>query len=255
MITPLLSIVIVTKNELQDLKVAVDSVQKQDFKNYELIIIDGMSSDGTLEFLQKNDDVVWLSEPDNGPYFAMNKAIKIAKGEYIYFLGSDDYLISNTILSEISIHLIENLEKSIIFNFKVDDGGVAIYPATPIKYDGLLRGTKLCHQGVVMPLKLIKSLSGFDERFRIASDHDLIIRAIKNNNIIVNYDSVLAFYCHGGLSDQGSLHETILILLKNEFYVDAIRFIAVEYMRIFFIKVKLLSLIRNVRFFLKSSLF
>jgi glycosyltransferase involved in cell wall biosynthesis len=255
MFTPLLSIVIVTKNELQDLKVAVDSVQKQDFKNYELIVIDGMSSDGTLEFLQKIDNVVWLSEPDNGPYFAMNKAIGIAKGEYIYFLGSDDYLMSESILSEISIHLIEHLDKSTIFNFKVNSGGVALYPTRLINFNSLLRGTKLCHQGVVMPLKSIKSLSGFDDKFRIAADQDLLIRAIMNNNIIVNNESVLAFYCHGGLSHQGSLKETILILLKNGFYLNAIRFTVIEYMRFFLIKVKVLTLMRNIRYFLKSALF
>jgi glycosyltransferase involved in cell wall biosynthesis len=244
--TPLLSIVIVTKNELQDLKVAVNSVQNQDYKNYELIVIDGMSSDGTLEFLQKTDNVVWLSEPDNGPYFAMNKAILIAKGEYIYFLGSDDYLMHCNILNEISNHLTEHINKSVIFNFKVSNGGVALYPNKPINYHSALMGIKLCHQGVVMPLREVRNLSGFDEKFRIASDQDLIIRAIMNNNSILNFDSVLAYYCHGGLSCQGSLKETVLILLKNGLYLNAFKFILIEYTRVLLIKMKIIKAVRYI---------
>ncbi len=245
---PLISIVIVTRNELKDLKVAISSVQNQTYKNYELIVIDGNSTDGTLGFLKLSSNIVWVSESDTGPYDAMNKAIKLAKGEYIYFLGSDDYLINATVLTEVSNYLIEHLNKKSIVNFKVIMGESGIvYPLKPINEVSILKGNKLCHQGVFFPLNEIRKLLGFDERFLIASDQDLIIRAIINNIKIVNYETILACYGPGGLSSQGSLGETIFILLKNKLYINAIKFMVIEYTRFLLIKIQIIEWIRAAR--------
>lgn len=245
---PLVSIVIVTRNELNDLKVAIASIQKQVFTNYELIIIDGNSNDGTFEFLNSSSNLVWISESDNGPYDAMNKAIQLAQGDFIYFLGSDDSLINSNILGEVSNFLINHRNKRSIVNFKVImSGSHFVYPSKPINEVRILRGDKLCHQGVFFPLNEIKILGGFDHRFPIASDQDLIIRAIRNKMNIVNYENILASYGPGGLSSKGSIGETVLILIKNRLYLNAIKFFSIEYMRLFLIKVQLIKWIRIAR--------
>jgi glycosyltransferase involved in cell wall biosynthesis len=245
---PLISIVIVTRNELSDLKVAISSIQKQVFTNYELIIIDGNSNDGTFEFLNSISNLVSLSERDNGPYDAMNKAVQLAKGDFIYFLGSDDSLINSNVLSEVSNCLINHRNKRSIVNFRVimSESKLA-YPSKPIDEVGVIKGDKLCHQGVFFPLNEIKKLGGFDLRFPIASDQDLIIRAIINKMNIVNYETVIASYGPGGLSSHGSLGETTLILIKNRLYLNAIKFFGIEYTRALLIKVQLIKWIRIFR--------
>lgn len=246
--SPLISIVIVTRNELKDLKVAIASVQNQIYKNYELIVIDGNSTDGTSNFLSHSKNIFWISESDNGPYHAMNKAIKLAKGEYVYFLGSDDFFINSESLSHASNFLIDHINKKSFLNFKVILGeSKIVYPLKIIDEVRILKGDKLCHQGIFFPLREMRKLLGFDERFFIASDQDLIIRAVINKIKVVNIDNIIACYGPGGLSSKGSLGETILILLKNKLYINAIKFMVNEYARNFLIKIHIIEFVRAVR--------
>ena len=97
---PFFSIIIATYNSEQYIKQAINSILNQDFKNYEIIIIDGLSKDKTTEIIQKyiKNITFFKSEPDTGIYDAWNKAISVAKGSWIYFLGSDDYLKDSDVL-------------------------------------------------------------------------------------------------------------------------------------------------------------
>jgi len=87
-----LTVIIVTYNAAATLQKSLDSVYMQSYPDIELIVIDGNSSDGTKDILIANNDKItyWRSEPDNGIYDAMTKALKQAKGDWIYFLGADD---------------------------------------------------------------------------------------------------------------------------------------------------------------------
>src|ERR1700691_1615645 len=90
--TPLISIIIVVYNAVELLEETISSVIKQTYKSIELIIIDGGSADGRTELLEKYRDHIsfWKSEPDEGIYDAMNKGVKAAHGDWIYFLGAGD---------------------------------------------------------------------------------------------------------------------------------------------------------------------
>ena len=87
---PLVSIITVVYNGHRTLEETIQSVVNQNYPNIEYLIIDGGSTDGTMEILKKYDDTIdyWISEPDKGVYHAMNKGIEIAQGEWLYFLGS-----------------------------------------------------------------------------------------------------------------------------------------------------------------------
>ncbi|MGL5893430.1 MAG: glycosyltransferase, partial [Bacteroidales bacterium] len=92
MVAPRFSIITVTYNAGQLLERTIESVLAQTSFNYEYIILDGQSKDNTLEIIKKYEHHInkWISEPDNGIYDAMNKAIDIARGEYILFLNAGD---------------------------------------------------------------------------------------------------------------------------------------------------------------------
>jgi len=234
-LSPLISIVIVTKNQVELLVRAVNSIQSQTFKSYQLVIVDGASSDGTVKYLKQLNAVTWISEVDCGPYNAMNKALRLCIGKYVYFLGSDDYLLGPRILSTASTFLDEYKSKSVLLNFKVLLVNGSFYPASPLTEYDLRRGSKLCHQGVMFPLCKLLQLKGFDERFKIASDQDLILRGLLAGLRLVNVNKSIAFYSPGGISSRRSLFETAMILFKNKLYTRALQFAVVEYARRFLI--------------------
>jgi glycosyltransferase involved in cell wall biosynthesis len=95
----LLSIITINYNNLSGLEKTIQSVLNQTLKNFEFIIIDGGSTDGSKEYNQEKNEFIdcWVSESDNGIYHAMNKGIKMAKGEYCLFLNSGDYLVDSEV--------------------------------------------------------------------------------------------------------------------------------------------------------------
>ena len=97
---PLISIITVNLNNLEGLKRTMTSVFEQTWQEYEYIIIDGGSTDGSKEYIESFSDKisVWVSEPDAGIYNGMNKGIKVANGEYLLFLNSGDHLFDNRVL-------------------------------------------------------------------------------------------------------------------------------------------------------------
>lgn len=103
MFIPMHSIITVNLNNAPGLRKTIESVVSQTFADYEYIIIDGGSTDGSQEVIKEFENRInyWISEPDNGIYNAMNKGILQAKGEYIQFLNSGDWLVDETILSKV----------------------------------------------------------------------------------------------------------------------------------------------------------
>ena len=98
-----LSIITINKNDAEGLRKTIESVVCQTFKDYEYIVIDGASTDESVDIIKKYSTSMsyWVSEPDDGIYYAMNKGIKVAKGEYCLFLNSGDYLSSKSILEKV----------------------------------------------------------------------------------------------------------------------------------------------------------
>ncbi len=101
-----LSIITINLNNREGLERTIQSVISQTYTDFEYIIIDGGSTDGSVEVIQALNPSIpqsftWLSEPDTGIYNAMNKGIKLAKGEYLQFLNSGDWLYSDTVLEEV----------------------------------------------------------------------------------------------------------------------------------------------------------
>ena len=188
---PLISVIVAVYNGAKTLQRCIDSVSNQTYPNKEIIIIDGGSTDGTIEIIKSNQEKItyWKSEPDNGIYNAWNKALDHVRGDWICFLGCDDYLWKNDVFEEITPHLIKAESQNIRMVYgqvarvtKNDeisciDGFSWEYTWRSIIIDGICTFT---HQGMFHHRSLFELYGRFDESFQIAGDYELLVRAFKD---------------------------------------------------------------------------
>ncbi|MET4138763.1 glycosyltransferase family 2 protein [Pedobacter sp. UYP1] len=188
------SIVIVTYNAVRDLQNCLDSIKKQTYTPLEVIVVDGLSQDGTVDILKKNSDIItkWISEKDNGIYDAMNKALKMVTGDWVYFLGADDLL-----LTDFSRMLNGLQEKNAIYYGSVLKGKE--------KYLGYLSPYNqakigICHQSMIYPKRVFDKYH-FDERYRISADHHLNMKCWADPDFKIQFaDFVIADFNETGIS-------------------------------------------------------
>jgi glycosyltransferase involved in cell wall biosynthesis len=163
------SIITINYNNLSGLEKTIQSVLNQTLENFEYIVIDGGSTDGSKEYIQEKNEFIdyWVSETDNGIYHAMNKGIEVAKGEYCLFLNSGDELYNRFVLEKVKIELYN--EDIITFDL-IYRGASDINSNFPenlnLKY---LWTSNLGHPSTFINIKLFKELK-YDENFKVVSD-------------------------------------------------------------------------------------
>ena len=188
--SPLISIIIAVFNGAKTLQQCIDSVTQQAYPNKELIIIDAGSTDGTVELLQANNDVIsyWISEPDHGIYNAWNKGLVKANGDWICFLGADDFFWDAQVLDRMSKQL-EMLPAAIRVAYGqimlLSEDGESLYPVgeswQKIKTH-FRQITCIPHPGAMHRRSLFEQNGRFDESFRIAGDYELLLRELKTGD-------------------------------------------------------------------------
>lgn len=184
-----LSIITVNRNNDKGLRNTLKSVLNQSFDDFEHLVIDGASTDTSVEYIKEFDgqttyDFRWISEPDTGVYQAMNKGIKMAKGEYLLFLNSGDFLVDNNVLKRIFEDY--TLTADIICaRCNVSDNGIVVWTSKPPKYItfGTLYYQGLAHQSTFIKRQLFHRLGYYREDFRYNSDIEFWYRAIILNNV------------------------------------------------------------------------
>ena len=201
-----LSIITVNLNNREGLQRTIDSVVSQSFKDFEWIVIDGGSTDGSKELIEQYADrfAYWVSEPDKGIYNAMNKGIKVAKGEYLQFLNSGDWLWDGDILQEVlSDEVCGNADivygKTMVHdvNGYVFESGHHFDPFTPYS----LVAYSMPHQSTFTKRMLFERIGLFDEEFRLSGDLDFFFRAIIINHALTKHiDRSITHFAGGGLS-------------------------------------------------------
>lgn len=217
---PFISIIVAIFNGGNTLQQCIDSVNRQVFQDKELIVIDGGSQDSTIKILEANRDAIeyWISEPDRGIYDAWNKGLRQAKGEWICFMGADDYLLDESVLDRIAI-ILRNLPSSI----NVAYGKVKLINAEGIdlcsigepwdcakgKFKQLM---SIPHSGAMHRNSLFNKVGNFDENFRIAGDYELLLRELKTADAYFMHDIVTIAMRQGGKS---SSPENTLIQLRE----------------------------------------
>ena len=192
-----LSIITVNKNNSSGLEKTIKSVLYQTYTDFEYIIIDGNSTDGSVEVLKKYNEKIyyWVSEPDTGIYNAMNKGIRKARGEYCLFLNSGDWLIDNTTL----VNLFDELKHTEDAGIYYTDCIATNHPFNAPKSIDInyLVIHNLNHQNSLIKRSLFLEHGLYNEKYMIAADYDFWLREfwtyktkftyIKTN--IAGYDS------------------------------------------------------------------
>jgi len=191
---PLITVVTVVFNGKQVLEKAIQSVIEQPYSAIEYLVIDGGSTDGTVDLLRRYDDRIdhWVSEPDQGIYDAMNKALKLARGEWVYFLGADDVLLP--VFDRVASALVEGA---------VCYGSVR-FAGSGLVYDGPFNRYKIMqqnisHQAIFYP-RSVYAAKAYDTRVRVFADYKYNIEVMGSGVPFVHMPEIVCVFNESGQS-------------------------------------------------------
>ena len=246
---PLVSIIIASFNSARTIDKTLSSILNQNFNNYELIVIDGLSTDGSVDIIKSYessflDKLKWISENDNGIYDAWNKGLEIASGTWICFIGTDDYFLPdalenyfNIINSTSGINFISSMCLLVDYNYK------------PIrKYGGFFSNKMksyctIAHVGSFHKKELFDEKPYFNTTYKISADYDFLLR--KFTKIIpVFFPVITAVVMNTGISGKNIVDvskERTVIKIQNKSkpvfncYIDFFSTIFKFYLRKYFI--------------------
>jgi glycosyltransferase involved in cell wall biosynthesis len=227
--SPLVSIITVTYQASAVLQQTIQSVLVQSANQFEYLVIDGGSTDGTIDILKKSESwfkqkkmtFQWQSEPDTGLYDAMNKGLKLAKGRYVWFMNAGDEISDPETLSTVFTYLTHEIDTSPDFLY----GETMIIGANhqligprrlkapkKLTWKSFKLGMLVCHQSMIVKRELAP---WFNLKYRYSADYDWTIRCLIASKQIVNTNRVLAYFMDGGLTNQkmgASLKERFKIM-------------------------------------------
>ena len=214
---PVVSIITACLNAEDTIEQTILSVINQTYPNIEYVIIDGGSTDGTLDIIKKYEGRItkWISEPDESVFDGMNKGIVHSTGDILYFLNSGDLIYNNDIIADV------------VKKFS-DKNIIAVYGNVEVLNDymkkKLVRGCKvspnkllyrhICHQALFVRRTLFEDVGMFSTSLKLSADHEFIVKSVKKYPANFLYiDDILAKYRDGGMSSK-MMHKVKLEDLK-----------------------------------------
>ncbi|MEL6485297.1 MAG: glycosyltransferase family 2 protein [Bacteroidota bacterium] len=188
------SIITGTYNSAQYISDCVASIQRQDYKDLEHIIIDGASKDDTVKIIKSIPNRVTdlVSEPDGGIYNAMNKGLKRATGDILGILNSDDFYNSDSVISEV-VEAFKKHDADCVFGdlyyVKAEDTDSIVrkWITGPYKTNGFRRGWHPAHPSFFVKRDVYEKYGYFDESLRLAADFELMLRFIERHGLKSHY--------------------------------------------------------------------
>jgi glycosyltransferase involved in cell wall biosynthesis len=183
---PKLTIVVCTYNAAALLAGCFDSIRSQKTAGVHLLIMDGGSSDGTLDEVQRHADIVdrWVSKTDNGVYDAMNAAMNIVCSEWVLFLGADDRLIPGVLPRLLKAVDGVSPRNTVLYGDVYRPAGNTLYDGEFTKYKILRRN--ICQQAILYPVEQLRA-EGFQSHFKINADHVKNIRLFFDDRMAMRY--------------------------------------------------------------------
>jgi len=202
--TPTISVITVVYNGAKYIGRTIESVIAQTYKQIEYIIIDGKSSDNTMEVIAGFKGVDRLvSEPDSGLYDAMNKGLKVATGDYVWFLNSGDQIYAADTVEKM-VEGLDTLPEIIYGGTMIIDedqkeiGDRRLKPPDRLSWRSFRQGMIVCHQSLIVKREVAPE---FNLEYRLSSDIDWAIRAVKRAGQIHNTRQILSRFLEGGLTE------------------------------------------------------
>lgn len=226
------SIITISFNSEKTIERTIKSVLAQTYKDYEYIIVDGASKDGTLDIVKKYEPLFegrmkWKSEPDKGIYNAMNKGIQRATGDIIGIVNSDDWLETDALSNVYSSFINNNRDLNTLYC-----GGIIFHSLSGVKshldvnLDKLYKQSKyyrmagIRHPATFVPHEVYNKIGWFDENIKIAADSDFIVRCVYGNIKFIKIEKYLSNMSEGGVSTQSGIFKALkrdrmIVLKKN----------------------------------------
>jgi glycosyltransferase involved in cell wall biosynthesis len=215
-----LSIITINRNNVAGLEKTIQSVVSQTFRDFEYIIIDGASNDGSIEIIKNYSIKItyWVSEPDNGAYHAMNKGIKCAHGDFCLFLNSGDWLVEKSTLKDM-LEEISRIDKADIYYSDCIRGDNILDKATnPITVTNFIFGISLNHQNAIISRSLFIKYGYYNEKLLIVADREFFLKALWLYKAKFQHiKTCIAVYDITGGSSQVEYDDKIEIMLRNVF--------------------------------------
>lgn len=216
-----ISLITVSYNSAATIKDTIDSIRSQDYPDIEYIVVDGNSKDNTVEILKENASLIdrWISEPDKGIYDAMNKALKLATGEVVGILNSDDYYSSNQIISQVAAAFQDPTTDAVFGDLVFVDPRnlkkvVRRYSSANWHPKKFALGFMPAHPTFFVRRKYYEQFGLFKTDYRIAADYELLIRLLYVHKLRYKYLPITMVNMRkGGVSSNGIKSN---IILNNE---------------------------------------
>jgi len=206
---PLVSYVTIVKNNVGNIERALHSVRAQIYPNVEHIVVDGASTDGTLEAIQRNSDSIdyFLSEPDAGLYDALNKAVQLARGNYICVLNSDDWL--SPAAAATAVEALRGAGGAVVLcsaaHVELEGRIIRWEPAT-VHMGSYFMCANVCHNAVYASREAYEAAGLYDASYKIAGDFDWIMRLV-DAAVVFRYTAAETVnYSLGGVSGNYIMH-------------------------------------------------
>lgn len=221
---PVFSIITITYNASRWLEQTILNILSQSYSNIEYIIIDGGSTDGTIDIIERYASGIsyWVSEPDKGIYDAMNKGLQKATGDYVWFINAGDSLYtSDTVQRVASLIQKKKVLPDIIYGETsiIDENGIflgkrRLKAPDKLSWKSFRMGMLVCHQSFITKRTIVPL---YDLTYRYSADFDWCIRCMKQANKIYNTRITLSNFLEGGVSTtqhKASLKERYEIMCK-----------------------------------------
>ena len=231
---PLITVVTVCYNSVDMIEKTLKSVIEQSYSNKEYVVIDGASTDGTKKIVERYIDSIdfFMSEPDNGIYHAMNKAVTVAKGEWIIFMNAGDVFVDNAVLEKVSYSLsatIDVLYGDILTSRNTE----LVLKEAPSEIKSMHR-MPFCHQAVFTRTSLLRSFP-FDEKYKMSADFKLYKQLNRENATFRRLPLPITIYDRTGMSNSQrarGLGENIAVIKEIDNWQDKLRLLP----RLYFVK-------------------
>jgi putative colanic acid biosynthesis glycosyltransferase len=239
-----ISVVTVVFNDKQSLEKTIQSVINQTHDNIEYIIIDGGSTDGTIDIIKKYEDKIdrFISEKDSGIYDAMNKAIDIASGDWINFMNAGDVFYDNNVIEKIFISDIEENVVCIYGDSSINYGSFKITRKSGI-LEHLNKGMQFSHQSLFVNSHYHKE-NKFDLQLKLAADYNFIYSTYVAGDKFIYKKLIVSRVTSGGVSDVKRLNSIIeakkVVLSKRNTFLNRVYFNAL------FLKISFTNIIKQI---------